>query len=105
MLRHAHCANQSLVTDASTNHNLYVMLIFSVLYILTENPVVSPPVTSRLNVFTSLPPDKNANSENPTITSFEYKKARNRRGIPIPQRVKLRILLDDKYIPPYKVKK
>jgi len=74
------------------------------LYILTENPVVSPQIISKFNVSTSNPPDKNLNSENPTMVLSENKKARKRKVIPLPAKSILRILFNDKDIPDPSIK-
>jgi hypothetical protein len=46
----------------------------------------------------SVAPDKNANSEKPTILKSEYKKDRKRTTVPIPPRSKVKVLLGNKRI-------
>lgn len=65
---------------------------------ITEKVWVSPQVTSRASVFNSLVPDKKANSEKPTMTLSEYKKARKIVLKPMHPRVILRIYVRDTYM-------
>lgn len=65
---------------------------------MIENPVVSPPVSSRLKLLISVVPDKKLKSENPTMILSEYKKARDILDIAIPPMSILRILGSDRYM-------
>jgi len=98
VLRHVLCANESFVIQASTNHNLYVLAVSSLLYTTILKFVISHHVVTILKIFVSVVPDKNANSEKPTILKSEYKKDKKRKPVPIVHKNILYIFLLNKSI-------